>query len=59
MSRLPDHHPLTREYNAIMKQIEAGYPMHPMEIWELVVDLREAGENGWADRLADHLPDGL
>ncbi len=54
---LPDHHDLTRQYNAIMKQIAAGVPMHPMEIWDLVQALREEGENGWANSLAHHLPD--
>ncbi|WP_157102482.1 hypothetical protein [Sphingobium sp. TCM1] len=54
---LPESDPLAREFTEIMKQIEAGQPMHPMEIWELVVQLREAGAIGWANRLAEHLPD--
>ena len=56
MSELPEHHPLARQFIALTKQIEAGHEMHPMEIWEVVQELREAGANGWADRLADHLP---
>lgn len=56
MHVLPNTHPLTREFNALMKQIDAGYEMHPMEIWEMAEQLREAGAIGWADKLVEYLP---
>ena len=56
MPVLPDHHPLTAELNILMKQIDAGTYVHPMEIWELAQALREEGAETWADILAEHLP---
>lgn len=59
MSYLPDHHPLTADYNAMMKQIDRGHIPHPMEIWELAEQLRAEGAISWADRLCRHLPDKM
>ena len=48
---------LAREFNTMTMMIEEGHSPHPMEIWELVCALREAEKFGWANRLAEYLPD--
>ena len=53
---LSDSDPLTREFSAMAKSIEAGQYPHPMEIWELSTALREAGASAWADWLHEYLP---
>jgi hypothetical protein len=54
---LPEMHPLAQQFNAMMKMIEEGHQPHPMEIWELAQEMREADQHGWADRLCAYLPD--
>lgn len=56
MTMLPEMHPLAQEMSAMMKSIEAGHEPHPMEIWALIVELREADQDDWANRLAEYLP---
>lgn len=56
MTMLPEMHPLAQEMSAMMKSIEAGHEPHPMEIWALIVELREADQDYWANRLAEYLP---
>lgn len=51
-----DSDPLSREYNAMMKALEAGVYHHPQEIWDLMEQLRAEGWNAQADRLGDYLP---
>lgn len=48
---------LAREFNTMTMMIEEGHSPHPMEIWELVCALREADKFGWANWLAEYLPD--
>lgn len=59
MAYFPESHELSREYGAMMKRLESGEAMHPMEIWELAERLRDGGAAAWADRLVGHLPDDL
>lgn len=54
---LQEDQDLAREFDTMTMMIEAGHAPHPMEIWELVCALREADKCGWANRLAEHLPD--
>ncbi|EQB03932.1 hypothetical protein [Sphingobium sp. HDIP04] len=44
-------HPAMQEYHAIVKQIEAGYPMHPREVQDVVDALLEEGFHFQAERL--------
>jgi hypothetical protein len=45
-------HPAMQEYHAITKQIEAGYPMHPQEVQDVIDALKEAGYPSQAILLA-------
>ncbi|WP_097091243.1 hypothetical protein [Novosphingobium sp. Chol11] len=44
--------PVLREYNAMMKQIERGDPMHPREVQDMINDLVSEGYNTQAAALA-------
>lgn len=45
-------HPAMQEYHALVKQIEAGYPMHPQEVKDVIDGLNEAGYPSQAILLA-------
>ncbi|MCK0531788.1 hypothetical protein [Sphingobium agri] len=44
--------PVLREYNAMMKQIQRGDPMHPREVEDMINDLVAEGYNTQAAALA-------
>ncbi|AYO80096.1 hypothetical protein [Sphingobium yanoikuyae] len=48
---------LNLEASALHKQIDAGMPMHPGEVYDLVKRYLDMGEPFKAQRLAEHLPD--
>ena len=48
---------LNSEASALQKQINAGMPVHPGEIHDLVRRYLDMGEPFKAQRLAEHLPD--
>lgn len=48
---------LNSEASALQKQINAGMPVHPGEIYDLVKRYLDMGETFKAQRLAEHLPD--
>lgn len=54
MHALTDLH---SEASSLQKQIDAGMPVHPGEIYDLVKRYLEMGETFKAQRLAEHLPD--
>lgn len=45
-------HPAMQEYHALSAQIEAGYPMHPREVQDVIDELIEAGYHFQAAMLA-------
>ena len=47
-----DNDPAMQEYHAIVKQIEAGYPIHPQEVQDVIDALNEAGYPSQAILLA-------
>lgn len=49
--------PAVDEYTAIQRQIDAGHYVDPHEIWDVVQALMEEGHQGYAEKLAEHLPD--
>lgn len=50
---------LEREYNALLKQLDAGHYTDPNEIWDMIKLLIETtgyDERSWAERLGRYLP---
>jgi hypothetical protein len=50
---------LEREYNALLKQLDAGHYTDPNEIWDLIKQLIEDDDfshRSWAERLGTYLP---
>lgn len=50
---------LELEYNALLKQLDAGHYTSPEEIWDLIKQLVEADDfshRSWAERLGTYLP---
>lgn len=56
MTYFPEHDPLSKEYSAMMKALDAGVYHQPEEIWDLMEQLRAEGWHAQADRLGDYLP---
>ena len=53
----PPSGPAVDEYSALQKQIDAGHYVDPHEIWDVVQALMEEGHTGYAEKLAELLPD--
>lgn len=55
-----DHAALQIEFQAMIAYLEAGQPMYEFrDIWELYMELAEAGMTKQAERLFEYLPASL
>lgn len=59
MSVYGERDPVEDEFNALLKQLNAGHYTSPEEIWEVIQLLIATGDSKhrhWAERLGTYLP---